>query len=416
MRTHRLSRTIGWLGAVCLLAGPLLAGCAGATPTPEPVTVTFAHVGAQGDYYQALALEFHKQHPAITVELQARTWQQMSNLRAGDVDVLVLNDPLGDPRQLGDILALDPWIEGSDSFNRSDYYPGTIDFYVREGKTWAIPAGANIQVMYYNRDLFDARGASYPQIGWTWDDFLVAATATSDPEAGVFGYGSATHSLSALAFIYQHGGRLLDDVENPTRATFDDPLTIEALEWYARLIHDYNVSPTPEQARAAYGGDDQRRLYYGLFAGKVAMWMDWFSERGGTNWDREWPMKWGMAPLPRDAQAATLLISEAYVISADAEHPEACWQWIDFLSHQTPPQLAPARRSVAESAEFERLAGADSAATVRASMEHVMLLTPQVLERYTTLGPILEQAMDEIVSGNATALQAMDWAQQEAEK
>ena len=60
-----------------------------------------------------------------------------------------------------------------------------------------------------------------------------------DPGADVFGYGPLLDLFDPLTFIYQRGGRIFDDLENPTRTTFDDPLTIDALDWYSRLFFDY---------------------------------------------------------------------------------------------------------------------------------------------------------------------------------
>jgi hypothetical protein len=132
-------------------------------------------------------------------------------------------------------------------------------------------------VLYYNRDLFDAYGVPYPESGWTWDDFLDKAKALRDPEASVFGYGVADQYIDPLPFIYQHGGRILDDMQNPTRTTFDDPLTVEAVEWYAGLILDHNVAPTRNQV---LGSPFNGSVQAGVYLNKVGMWIGWLSERG----------------------------------------------------------------------------------------------------------------------------------------
>jgi len=40
---------------------------------------------------------------------------------------------------------------------------------------WAIPAGVDMLVMFYNQDLFDQYDVPYPEVGWTWGDFLDTA-------------------------------------------------------------------------------------------------------------------------------------------------------------------------------------------------------------------------------------------------
>lgn len=130
------------------------------------------------------------------------------------------------------------------TFDLSDFYPGTVGFFTSSDKMWAIPTGADVGAMSYDQDLFDQYGVSYPEIGWTRDDFLDKALALRDPEAGVFGYGMNRPSLDdALWLVYLHGGQIVDDLQNPTRTTFDDPLNVEALEWYADLLYQSGFVP-----------------------------------------------------------------------------------------------------------------------------------------------------------------------------
>jgi multiple sugar transport system substrate-binding protein len=395
-------------------------------PTPEPVTVVFAHSGSDAEYYEALAQEFHERYPHLTVEIRPRRSFQLFQQTSPDVDVFVNSSfNLSELRERDNVLSLDPFIEQDASFDLSDFYPGTVEAFTSEGAVWAIPAGVDMLVMFYNQDLFDQYDVPYPEVGWTWGDFLDRALALRDPYASVFGYASTDRIYDAVSFIYQHGGRLLDDLQNPTRPTFDDPLTIEALEWYAGLIHEHNVSPTQEQLYDEdLGGAGS--VVVGIYMNKVGLWTGWLSERGGgrrasDTWPGEWKMRWGMAPLPRDAQSAILASIEGYFVSSQAQHPDACWQWISFLSEQMSSdaqytrRLMPARKSLAESAAYEQQVGSDVAAVARASMESAMLSSSPRLVEFGGVWEIFWTALDEIVSGRSTPEEAMISAQQEAE-
>ena len=96
---------------------------------------------------------------------------------------------------------------------------------------------------------------------------LDAALAVNDPDNDTFGYLSMPQALDPLPFVLQHGGNILDDLQEPTRTTYDDPLTIDAVEWYADLVFEHNVIPTPEQMRAAFPGDDG--VYRGVVRGEA---------------------------------------------------------------------------------------------------------------------------------------------------
>ncbi len=421
MSFDNLHARVGRLGLTCtivfLLVVPL-SGCSGGPiPTPEPVTIVFAHPGFDAEYYEPLVQEFNEHYPHITVEIRPGRPFQQTNPEA---DVFVSSSfTLSELREQGNVLSLDPFIEQDASFDLSALYPGTVEALTSEGEVWAIPAVVDMLVMFYNQDLFDQYDVPYPEVGWTWGDFLDRALALRDPDASVFGYAPTDRILDSLPFIYQHGGRIFDDLQNPTRTTFDDPLTIEALEWYASLIHEYNVAPTEEQLYDEdLGGAGS--VVIGVYLNRVGMWTGWLSERGGgrqvsDTWPGEWKMRWGMVPLPRDAQSATLASIEGYFVSSQAQHLDACWQWISFLSEQTPYHLMPARKPLAESAAYEQRVGSDVAAVAWASLESAMVPSPRLAEFGGAWG-IFWRALDAIIGGRSTPYEAMTRAQQEAER
>jgi multiple sugar transport system substrate-binding protein len=400
---------------ICLLAISLL-GCASLTPTPEPIIISFAHARADTDLYEGLAFQFNEQYPHLTVELRPKEWDDLNDLRAGDADVLV--GTAFTLRRLWEqdgLLSLDPFIQQDRSFDLNDFYPGTVELFTGEGRVWALPSGVNLMVMYYNQDLFDRRGVAYPDVGWTWNDFLNVSLALRDPDTGMFGYALAQMPLDPIMFIYQHGGRIFDDLQNPTRVTFDDPLTIEALEWYAKLIHEYNVAPTPDQL--SRWGDDQTAVYRGIVQGRVGMWMGYLSDRGGLMWPVRWRFNWGMAPLPHEAQAATMADVEGYAISSQTRHADAAWRWIAFLSQQMGSRLIPARKSLAESVAYEQSVGSDVAAVARASIEAAVIVDQgAVVSQFEEAVEVLTEALQEIISGNSEPQAAMERAQQRAEQ
>ena len=252
MKNHALaSRTL----AVCL-AIFFLAGCAvltSPTPTPEPVVIHFAFPANLASYYDELIEQFNQEHPHITVERKTarseETWRYL--FRENQVDVFWFTSD-GDLFQTlyeeGQVLNLTPLIQQSDAWDAQDFYPSLLEPYNIEGNTWALPAGVNLAVMYYNKDLFDRYNADYPAMNWTWDDLLMATLSTRDPDEGV--YGLVGQPIFVVPFVYQHGGQIVDDWRAPARLTLDDPLTIEAIEWYAAMIHDYDVMPSPQSATA----------------------------------------------------------------------------------------------------------------------------------------------------------------------
>lgn len=401
--------------ALCLIATALVLIACRSTPAAEPVTIRFGFQEFDQPYFEALVEEFRQANPAITVELVPHTWAQVASLGPDDADAFMvqLGYPLVEDR--AGLLSLDSLIESDRDFDAADYYPGLLDLLRAEGKAWAIPAGVDPIVMYYNRDLFDAAGVPYPEIGWTWDNFLVTARALTDAEGETFGFISDPVAGVPAYFAYQHGGALVDDWTHPTRFTLDDPLTIEAAEWFARLIHEHHVHPTPAQARRLAGGDGRNAAFRCVALGRAAMWAGGFSERGGGTWMEPWDFEAGMAPLPREAYSATAANFDVYAISDTTDYAQAAWEWISFLSRRLHNRQAPARRSLAESEAFREQVGEEAAAVVRASLEMdvVQLNDTAIIGFLREAGfhAVYAQALQQIYSGQQTATEALQAAQ-----
>jgi hypothetical protein len=76
----------------------------------------------------------------------------------------------------------------------------------------------------------------------------------------------------------------------------------------------------------------------------------------------------------------------------------------------------PARRSLIESQAYANQAGKDVAAAAQASLENVLLATPETVRK---LGPVFDlffQTVNRIVAGQAPAQDALKVAQQRAGK
>jgi multiple sugar transport system substrate-binding protein len=368
------------------------------------------------EYYRGLIQAFSKQHPTIAVEFLPRTVDQLETLGPGAADVRpVWPMMFGSVRERGDLLALDPVIQIDESqLDLSDLYPGIQQVFAADGQVWAVPVGTNLRMMYYNLDLFDRYGVPYPEIGWTWDDFLDAAHAIRDPDAAVYGYACSAYLHEPMQWVFSHGGQIFDDMQDPTRSTFDNPLTVEAIEWWGGLAREHDVCLTSVEA----GGHGS--LFRVIREGRVGMWAVSYSVRGGRAWPdgSNAPLRfaWGIVPLPRDRRSTSGALVLGAAISSQTEHPEAAWKWVSFLSNQAREYAAPVRRSVAESAEFEELVGSEVAAAARATLEDDLVIWPA--SAFTRFGDDLDTlraAIYDVLAGRRTAQEATDWAQREAE-
>ena len=401
-RSQRPKHTICVL---CLLSIVVL-GCRPASPTPEPVTISFAHPATETAYYEALGAQFSQDHPQITIRLEAKSIVELddiANITGSDAFVVYPQTQLADLLGQEALLDLASMIEQDADVDLSDMHPDAVELCTVDGHIVVVPASIDLVVMYYNLDLFDNYAVPYPEIGWTWEDLRERAVALRDRDAEVYGYGS--EAFLALLVVYQHGGQIVDDWRNPSRTTFDDPLVIEAVQWYADLIHKHEAASPLQAFRSPQEG--------WLYA-KVAMAAFTVSERGGpsgSGWAQEWPMRWGMVPLPRDQLPATLATLEGYGISSETDHPDACWQWVKYLSQQMPLRSIPIRSVIRESAAYREQVGPEVAAVVQAAMAEdavlVFVQNQELLARFI-------QSVVPVLAGQATAQEALLQAQQQS--
>jgi len=413
------ARRFSWICAAIGLLSLWLAACATPAPpapTPEPVRIRFAYPADQEDYYDELIEAFNESHPYIEVERRTmrtlETWRHL--FEQGEVDALVFSgsdlvfaelveeDALLD---LGPLLDVDP-------IDLDDAYPSILDPFTWGGSVWAIPHNVNLAVLYYNKDVFDQYGASYPEFEWTWDDLLQAATRIRDLDHDV--YGLVADPYFSIPLIYQHGGRIVNDWSVPTQLMLDDPLTIDAIEWFADLSLKYDVMPSPKTARETFGQNGGAG--YIFWRRRAGMYMGWFGDRGGESWGSgaDWQMEWGMVPLPRDAQAATLGLVSAHAITAQTEHPDACWEWVAYLTGEMPPYGMPAFRSLAESDAYQKRVGDLAYEVALESIDAALIIAqtdPEIqfdMEAYMA-------ALVEVLDGDLGAAEAMSRVASEAQ-
>lgn len=387
-------------------------------PTPEPVagegeimTITFI---ASGDLsaYRALAKDFLESHPKIVVQVRVpdyKDWYGVSEL-ATDSDCFYGGGGVG-ADVTTHLLNLTPLLDAEPDFPRDDFYPVFWQGCEWEGDPWCLPFDGRVELVRYNKELFDAAGVPYPQPGWTMDDFLTTAVALTQGEGFDKQYGFAnsySESAGISNFVSRHGAVPWDYDASPPRPQFDAPEVVEALQWYADLARVHAVKPAVYASRP-WASDEQAMSL--LQSGRVAMW----SELTGT-YEIEQFVKapTGVVPFPRgEGQETTWTIPYGFYISAQTEHPRACWEWVKFLSDNLElVRGVPARRSLVESAAFERRVGDEVAATYLYILEQSAApIDPVPLWP----GAWFYEAYDAILDG-ADAAQVLGEAQYKAEQ
>jgi len=290
-------------------------------PTPQPTRITFYNTltdpATLGDWIQAFELE----HPEIQVEPFTDFYQaENADCYAGSTIL-----------QAQSLQAL---VEADPSFSTGNYYQSLLEPFQSGGELFGLPAKAIARVIRFNPALFDAAGLPYPNANWTLDDFLTAAQAlTQDtPQGKQWGYVPQLGEAGDLpVFVAAQGARLFDENGWPR---FSEPDVVAAVQWYVDLGKRYQVMPLFDDSRTGsvdpYNGQARQQL---IESGRAAMWNEYYYGRSALVPYQPYPG--GFAPMPVGVKRATDYLYDGLKISEKNSRPQACWEWIKFLSRQS---------------------------------------------------------------------------------
>jgi multiple sugar transport system substrate-binding protein len=398
----------------------LLAACARPAPTVEPVTITFACMDYQRTLYEPLVEGFHAASPDIRVQFvsadEASGMQREGStvtMDGKEVERLASHADtfvwyaLSALREPWFLLDLQPFAEAS-SFQAADLYPGTLDLFRWQGRLCGLPAEVTPQLIFYDKGIFDQAGVPYPHIGWTWDDFLHAASQLTEQEGErVIRYGAAERLTFVLEMMEQYGVSLWDEAvspsDGPSMPLFDTPQVANVLRRYTDMILTYHVMA----GRDVVGISEIANL---IDEGKVAMWPSYAYERQYHSMRANL----GVAPFPEDVAAANPHSVTGFFISAGTAHPEAAWRWLTYLSENyQPPSFMdgtlPARRSVTEQVSWWKALDEETRAVFEYALAHPA--SPR-----SPLSNLLYGAADAVLEDGASVEEALAVAQSEALK
>ena len=394
----------------------LLSACGGNQSQVEPTILKFAFHQRDEEHYRTLAEQFEAEHPFIEIELVFGNNSFLNNLLPEDADVFsVSTNQMRRMMSQDDLLGLTPFILEDQSFRRSDFYPGTLELLNDGNETWGIPMGVDMYVMFYNQDLFDQAELAYPTVGWNWDDFLDSAAAITqpdDPSEPVYGYSPTSENQDTFALVYALGGSLVDDIQDPSTITFNDPMTISAMEFYTKLFREWEVAPTPEILRRYYGGGDNA-FFNLLRRGNVGMWVLPLSSRGFLRQSGQLDFEFGVVPFPSNLETfSPIWVDDAYVISAATSHLDESWEWINFLSYQIHPGIVPARTSLVGTTEFNDSFDDETANLVRTMMRNATPISLWYLNDLEQELDYFSEAIEQMIAGESTPANALEKAQE----
>lgn len=289
---------------------------------------------AEQDVYQQISDDLSKQLASQGITLQYdpapvtgyfdKLTTEFSAGNAPDV-VWIAGANTGDYAPKGVLLDLMPLAKADTNFKLTDYYDVPMKELTQGGHLWGLPRDISTLVMFYNKDLFKAKGLKDPADeakagNWTWDTFRKDAIALTDSASGVYGFSFSDWWGLWGWFVYGAGGSFFN--ADRTACALNSDGAQKGLQFMADLFLKDKVSTAP----GVEGGASETTFVNG----KVGMFPNgrWFvpSMRENAKFD------WGVVEMPKGDVQSTWLFWGAYEVSAKTKYPQQAWTVIKALT------------------------------------------------------------------------------------
>jgi len=335
-------------------------GTGGADYTGPAVTLAFwnGFTGGDGDVIKKIVNEFNAQAPNVKVTMNIYQWADffqklpaaVSTGRGPDVACMHIDDiPTNAARNV--IVPIDQ-VAAALSLKESDFSSAVWQGGTYKGQRFGIPLDIHPLALYWNKDVLSKAGLDAEKPPTTRDEYEGVLAELKGK--GVQGFWVSpfqfTGAFTYMSLMWQFGADAFD--QGVTKATFDSPEAVEALQWMVSMT-DKGYSPK---------NVGQDADYIALKNGKNAF-----------NWNGIWQIndlkaqdkiEWGVGPVPQIGSRPGVWGNSHQFVQLRQTKPDqnkldASRYFINWVSQKSAEWATsgkiPAKLSVAESPEFKAL-------------------------------------------------------------
>jgi multiple sugar transport system substrate-binding protein len=314
---------------------------------------------------QIIINKYEFEHPNIKIEntlMSASEYWPKLRIRANQgnlPDVFGMSSSALEEWAEGGLLgSLDEYINNDNT--KEEIYTNLLDSTkaIAGGEHYyALPFALVTTNLYYNKDMFDVAGLSYPTDDWTWDDFKSAAKAlTLDKDSdgiidqwGFWFYGRYTQIES---WVYANDGYLIN---RDTMKYDPNENAIEALKMLTDLVLIDKVAP-PQKEMSAF----RQRDIFAHAQAAMSVEGSWNIDNNRMHSDPN--MRWGVAKIPLGPSAKVGYIygwSDSYAMAPNSEYSKEAWDFMKYIAGEgigMDMYMAgkiPSYKAITESAAFD---------------------------------------------------------------
>ncbi len=193
----------------------------------EDTTVTIVAWDANTTPYLTAQKEaYEASHPGVKIEYIDVSSQDYDT----KVAAMLAGGDTSDIYMVKDIPALLNWYEAGYTENMTPYiekanydlsgFVGMESNYAQNGEQIALPFRSDFEILFYNKDLFDAAKVDYPTNDMSWEQYKEKALALTDTANNIYGTHYHTWLSTAVNYTVADGVNTLVDGEYSDLAYF----------------------------------------------------------------------------------------------------------------------------------------------------------------------------------------------------
>ena len=291
------------------------------------------------DYFSAMAQqmleEFHATHPNIhvfyTPDPPDLTEKMLSDFQAQSAPDVFAGccDFFPVWAQKGYLMDLRPYVDAElKPEDRQDWDAAQYRaLQLPTGAQFGLPKYHGALALYYNKDLFDKYGVTYPDSTWSYDDYQSAmqSFSTQRPQREASAVWGSMFDVSwdrIQVHVNSWGGHFVDP-NDPTKCLMDDPEALDAMQWLRdRMWGDHTMASR-------------------LDVQNLSVAEAFIRQRLAMMEDGSWSLKpvlegakfrVGVTTFPAGpTRRVTMSTTDGFGIYKNTQYPEAAWEFMKFL-------------------------------------------------------------------------------------
>lgn len=299
----------------------------------KAVDITFWNpdVATMQPLYKKLVDTFNNEHPDIRVKLvnypEDGYFEKLNTAFAANQGPdMWVGYYANDEYSKGYIEPLDDYIQ-RDSWDMTQYFQPITDLRTKgaDGKTYGLPRDVSMNVIVYNKDIFDKYNVPYPSPDWTFDDFADTVRKLKHPEDKIYGT-DISNALMETPLPWNMGADLLSDDGSQAVGYADSDAMIDYMTQFQDLAKDDDFLSA--QLASTVSGDSSA-----FTAGLVAM-------SAGALWDvanlKQAKFNWAVVPYPKgpDGKQYAWMDTVQWHMNAKSKHKQETWEFMKFMSSE----------------------------------------------------------------------------------